>query len=93
MSTPAGGEQRDQRVAERVGPDRACALDGGAELGERDRGAAGGARRGHPDLFDELAALTLGDRLHRTDEHVEDVDAEHDRAHLAAHGAALCVVP
>ncbi len=87
------GEQRDQRVAECVRADRARTLDGGAELGERDRGAAGGARRGHPDLLDELAALTLGDRLDRTDEHVKDVDAERDRSHFPTHGAALWVVP
>ena len=93
MSTPAAREQRDQRIAERVGSDCARALDGGAELGERDRGAGGRARRGHPDLLDELAALALGDRLHRADEHVKDVDAERDRTHLAGHGAALRVLP
>ena len=90
---PGGGEQRDQRIAEGVGPDRARALDGGAELGERDRGAGGRAGRGHPDLLDELPTLALRDRLDRADEHIKDVDPERDRAHLAAHGAALWVVP
>jgi hypothetical protein len=69
-------QQGEQLVAECIGADGTGAAHGGAELGEHERGAAGRAGRGHPDLLDDLAALPLRDRLHGADEGVQDVHAQ-----------------
>ena len=71
-------QQLDQEVAERVGADGAGAARARAELGQRQRRAAGRARGGGADLLDELAALALGDGLHGPHEHVEHMHAERD---------------
>ena len=71
-------QQREQLVSDRVGPDGARAADGRAELGEHQRGAAGGAGSGDPDLVDQLAVLSFGDRLDVAYERVEHVCAEGD---------------
>ena len=86
---PGPPEQREEHLADLVGADRAGAAHLGPELCERQRGAAGGAGRGDPDLLDELASLTLGDRLDRAHEHVEDVHAHRHDLHssLRLHAA------
>ena len=78
-------EQGEQHVAGRVRADGAGALHLGAELREHERRAAGRPGGRDADLLDELAALALGDRLHRPDEHVEHVHAGAERPHLVTH--------
>ena len=85
---PVALEQADEHLADRVGADRAGAAHLGAELRQRQRGAAGRARGGDPDLLDQLAALALGDLLDRAHEHVEHVHAHRHRAHLRPHPAS-----
>ena len=88
-------EQGEQHVAGGVGADRAGAPDRRAQLRQDERGAARRAGGRDPDLLDELAALSLGDRLHRAHEHVEHVHAGAQRPHLDAHvsSSTLRVVP
>jgi hypothetical protein len=86
-------QQVEHHVAERVVADRAGAAHVRAELRERDRGPAGGAGRGDPDLLDELAALTSRDLLDRANEHVDDVHPQRHHFHRFADPARACVVP
>jgi hypothetical protein len=86
-------QERDERVAQRVAPDRAGAAHAGPELGQRERGAAGRPGRRHPDLLDQRAALTGRYLLHRPDQHIEHVHAERDRRHRVAHGSTRWVLP
>ena len=81
MSTPSRSSSDQEHVARGVGADGAGAAHAGPEPSEDERRAAGGPRGGHADLLDERAALPLGDRLHRPDEHVEHVHPEGDDVH------------